>query len=45
MELNGEIFREYDIRGIVEKDLSDDVVSSIAKGYGTYLQKISQEKR
>ncbi len=45
MKLNREIFREYDIRGIAEKDLSDDVVFSIAKGYGTYLQKISQEKK
>ena len=45
MKLNHEIFREYDIRGIAEKDLSDEVVSSIAKAYGSYLQKISQEKK
>ena len=42
MKLNREIFREYDLRGIVKRDLTDDVVSSIARGFGTYLQKISR---
>ncbi|MCK4244538.1 MAG: phosphomannomutase/phosphoglucomutase [Candidatus Omnitrophica bacterium] len=42
MKLNREIFREYDLRGIVKKDLSDDVVASIARGFGTYLQRISR---
>ncbi len=30
-----EIFREYDIRGIVGKDLNPDVAELIGKGYGT----------
>ncbi len=45
MELNKEIFREYDIRGIVKRDLADNVVSSIAKGFGTYLQKASRGRK
>ncbi len=36
-QINSGIFREYDIRGIVDKDLSVEVVESIAKAYGTYL--------
>ena len=29
------IFREYDVRGIVEKDLTSDVAQSIGRAYGT----------
>ena len=29
------IFREYDIRGIVEKDLTPDVVEKIGRAYAT----------
>lgn len=36
-QINAGIFREYDIRGIVDKDLSTEVVEVIAKAYGTYL--------
>ncbi|MEA3408882.1 MAG: phosphomannomutase/phosphoglucomutase [Candidatus Eisenbacteria bacterium] len=31
------IFREYDIRGVVDRDLTDDVVRNIGRGFGTYL--------
>ncbi len=31
------IFREYDIRGVVDKDLTDEVVGLLGKGIGTYL--------
>lgn len=31
------IFREYDIRGVVDKDLTDDVVRDIGRGFGTYV--------
>ena len=37
MNLNEDIFREYDIRGIVEKDFSDDVVINLGKAFGTYI--------
>lgn len=36
--MNPEIFRQYDIRGIVDKDLTDDVVENIGKAYGTYVK-------
>src|SRR5919201_3368170 len=31
------IFREYDIRGVVDKDLTDDVYYQIGRAYGTFL--------
>ncbi len=31
------IFREYDIRGVVGKDLTDEVANLLGKGIGTYL--------
>ena len=36
--MNPQIFREYDIRGLVERDLSPEVVERLGKAYGTYLQ-------
>lgn len=36
--MNPYIFREYDIRGVVEKDLPDDVVELLGKGIGTYIK-------
>ena len=33
------IFREYDIRGIVEKDLTSDVVEKIGRAYATLAQR------
>ena len=35
--MNEGIFREYDIRGIVETDLTDDVVLNLGKAYGTFM--------
>ncbi len=35
-QLNPYIFREYDIRGVVDKDLTDDVVELLGKGIGTF---------
>ncbi len=36
-EINPEIFREYDIRGIAESDLTDPVVFTLGQALGTYL--------
>lgn len=33
------IFREYDIRGVVDKDLTDDIVYSLGLGFGTLVRK------
>jgi len=38
-----EIFREYDIRGIVDKDLNSETVELMGKGIGTYFRQ--KEKR
>jgi phosphomannomutase/phosphoglucomutase len=38
IQLNPYIFREYDIRGVVNKDLTGEVVQLIGKAFGTYLQ-------
>lgn len=37
--LNPEIFRQYDIRGVVGKDMDDAGVVAIGKGIGTYLKR------
>ena len=37
MELNPNVFREYDIRGIVNRDLTEDFVYLFGKGCGTYF--------
>jgi phosphomannomutase/phosphoglucomutase len=36
--MNPDIFREYDIRGVVDKDLTDEDVILIGKAFGTYLR-------
>ena len=36
--MNPEMFREYDIRGIVGKDITDEDVVLIGKGVGTFLR-------
>ncbi len=33
------IFREYDIRGVAERDLTTDVIFKIGKAYGTFLRR------
>jgi phosphomannomutase / phosphoglucomutase len=35
--MNREIFREYDIRGNVERELTDEVVSDIGRALATYM--------
>lgn len=32
------MFREYDIRGVVDKDLTDETVDKIARGFATYIR-------
>jgi len=42
--MNPEMFREYDIRGITGKDMTEDDVVLIGKGIGTYFQKQGNKK-
>ncbi len=37
--MNQAIFREYDIRGVVDVDLTDEVVCLIGRGFATYLSR------
>ena len=37
MDVNPGIFRQYDVRGVVDRDLTPEVVEILGKGYGTYV--------
>jgi phosphomannomutase/phosphoglucomutase len=37
--MHAHIFREYDIRGVVGTDLTDDTVVLIGRGFGTYVRR------
>jgi phosphomannomutase/phosphoglucomutase len=37
MKVNPQIFRGYDLRGLVDKDLSPEIALHLGKAYGTYL--------
>jgi len=37
MRINPQIFREYDIRGVVNKDLTPDIVRTLGRGFGTHM--------
>ena len=38
MKVNSEIFRAYDIRGIVDKDLTEEITYFLGKAIGTFIQ-------
>jgi phosphomannomutase/phosphoglucomutase len=42
--LNSDIFRQYDIRGVWERDLTSEVVELLGKGYASYLLKTLGKK-
>ena len=44
VKVNPYIFREYDIRGVVGQDLTDEVVELIGKAFGTHLQRMGGKK-
>jgi phosphomannomutase/phosphoglucomutase len=37
--MNANIFREYDIRGVVGKDLTDETVLNLARAFGAYFRR------
>ncbi len=37
--MNPQIFREYDVRGLVDKDLTDDVVNKLGQGLATMVKR------
>lgn len=42
--INPQIFREYDIRGVVGEDLNEEIIERIGKAYGTYVRKLGKKK-
>ena len=44
MKINPYIFRGYDIRGMVGKDLNPEIVEHIGKAFGTYLKRRGIQK-
>ncbi len=41
-EINKNIFREYDIRGVYPSDINEDVSYTIGCAYGTYLNRLNE---
>jgi phosphomannomutase/phosphoglucomutase len=37
--MNPHIFRQYDVRGLVSEDLTEEVVTNLGRAYGTYLKR------
>jgi phosphomannomutase/phosphoglucomutase len=42
--VNPRIFRQYDVRGIVDEDLTDEVVEMLGQGYGAYMVNLGNRK-
>ncbi len=42
MKINPQIYREYDIRGIVDKDLTPEIVGRLGQGFGTHMVQLGQ---
>ena len=40
MEINRQIYREYDVRGVVNKDLTPEIVRTLGCGFGTYVNRL-----
>lgn len=43
-DINPNIFREYDIRGIYPDDITEDVAYTLGKSFGTYIKKLGFQK-
>lgn len=39
MKVNPTIFRGYDLRGVVDKDLNEEIVEHLGRAHGTYLRR------
>lgn len=37
--INPQIFRQYDVRGVAERDLTDDTVTLLGKAFGTFVKR------
>ena len=43
-KINPAIFREYDVRGIYEEDLNEDVAYTIGRAFGSYVREKGESK-
>lgn len=43
MWINPQIYREYDIRGVVDKDLTPEIVRQLGKGFGTHMARLGKK--
>lgn len=43
MKINPQIFREYDIRGVVDKDLTREIMRRLGQGFGTYMRNLGYQ--
>jgi phosphomannomutase/phosphoglucomutase len=43
-QINPQIFREYDIRGVVGEDLNEEIVERIGKAYGSYMRRMGKKR-
>ena len=43
-KVNPRIFRQYDVRGVVDDDLTEGVAEKLGKGYGTYMVGLGKKK-
>jgi len=43
-DIKPSIFREYDIRGVYEVDLNEDLAYTLGKSYGSYIRKYNSTK-
>jgi phosphomannomutase/phosphoglucomutase len=43
MKINPQIYREYDIRGVVDKDLTPEIVRRLGQGFGTYMAQLGRK--
>ena len=41
--MNSNIFRQYDIRGVADRDLTDDAIELIGKAFASYLSQVKAE--
>jgi len=44
MKINPQIFREYDIRGVVGKDLTPDIARTLGQGFGTHMVNLGRKE-
>jgi phosphomannomutase/phosphoglucomutase len=43
MKINPQIYREYDIRGVVDKDLTPDIAKRLGQGFGTHMARLGRK--